>query len=242
MCGRYTVGDPRRCIAEFSVLEKQPALEPRYNIAPSQGVWVIRRVAPGGERRLDLLRWGLIAPGAKRPGGVVMARAESVASRTPFTSAFRSRRCLLMADGFYEWRRTTKQSFPYYIHRPGNAPFAMAAIWEPALPAAGRTEMDSCAVITRPALPPVSNVHDRMPVILAPVHHDAWLDPGFSDVAALKAMLHENPSLDLVTVPVGPHVNSPANDDRDCTLPVAESDRHGEQFELFGATPTTARR
>jgi putative SOS response-associated peptidase YedK len=162
-----------------------------------------------------------------------MARAESVASRAPFTSAFRSRRCLLLADGFYEWKRTAKQSFPYHIHRPGHAPFALAAIWEPAIAAEGRSEMDSCAIITRPARSPVSEVHDRMPVMLATEHHEAWLDPAFSDVAALKAMLFEDPKIDLVTVAVGPHVNSPANDDPGCALAIEESDRHGEQLELF---------
>ena len=215
------------------MLEKQPALEPRFNIAPSQGVWVIRVLEPRGERRLDLLRWGLVTPGAKRPSGVVMARSESVANRASFASAFRSRRCLLLADGFYEWKRTTKQSFPYYIHRPENAPFTMAAIWEPATSVEGANDMDTCAIITRPARPPVSALHDRMPVILTPEHHDAWLDPAFSDVALLRAMLREDPKIDLVADAVSPHVNSPANDDPSCTLPVAERDRHGEQIELW---------
>jgi putative SOS response-associated peptidase YedK len=233
MCGRYTVGDPKRCIAEFSVIEKQPALEPRFNIAPSQGVWVIRKLEPGGDRRLDLLRWGFVVPESKRPSGVVMARAESVASRAPFTSAFRSRRCLFLADGFYEWKRTSKQSFPYFIHRPGNAPFAMAAVWEPAVHEAGKSPLDSCAIITRPARPPVAQLHDRMPVLLSPEHHEDWLDPSFSDVGALRAMLLEEPKIDLVAEAVGPRVNSPANDDPTCVVPIAEGDRHGEQIEMW---------
>src|SRR5258708_31060390 len=145
MCGRYTVGDLKRVLAEFSLVAKRPALEPRYNVAPSQGVWVMRKLETGGERRLDLLRWGFLAPQSKRPGGVVMARGESVAVRAPFVSAFQSRRCLLLADGFYEWRRTSKQSFPYHIHRPGNTPFTMAALWEPALPGSRDGELDTCA-------------------------------------------------------------------------------------------------
>src|SRR5712672_2928231 len=99
MCGRYSMGDPRRCLAEFSVLERRPALEPRYNIAPSQGVWVVRVLGTGHERRLDLLRWGLVRR-AGVAGGLAMVRSESLATRATFTAAFRSRRCLFLADGF----------------------------------------------------------------------------------------------------------------------------------------------
>src|SRR3954470_18289172 len=129
MCGRYSMSDPRRCIAEFSLLEKHPALEPRFNIAPSQGVWVVRMLGTGTERRLDLLRWGLVRAGKDAPGsatGLAMVRAESLATRASFGAAFRSRRCLLLADGFYEWRRAGKRSFPHHFRRPEGAPFVMA--------------------------------------------------------------------------------------------------------------------
>ena len=102
MCGRYSMSDPRRCIAEFSLLEKHPALEPRFNIASSQGVWVVRMLGTGAERRLDLLRWGLVRSKTSASGGLAMVRAESLATRASFGAAFRSRRCLLLADGFYE--------------------------------------------------------------------------------------------------------------------------------------------
>jgi putative SOS response-associated peptidase YedK len=239
MCGRYAMSDPRRCIAEFSLLEKHPALEPRYNIAPSQGVWVVRMLGTGADRRLDLLRWGLMLRGSKAPsrvGGIAMVRAESLA-RASFGSAFRSRRCLLLADGFYEWRRAGKRSFPYYLHRPAGAPFAMAGIWYPAPPAEGDGErtasLDSCAVITRPARPPVDAVHDRMPAILAAEHHARWLDPDFGDTGALTQMLGEDPGFLLETVAVGPRVNSPANDDPSCIAPATDAERRGEQFELW---------
>jgi putative SOS response-associated peptidase YedK len=238
MCGRYSMSDPRRCIAEFSLLEKHPALEPRYNIAPSQGVWVVRMLDTSEGRRLDLLRWGLVLGGSKgknRSAGVAMVRAESLA-RASFGSAFRSRRCLLLADGFYEWRRAGKRSFPYYMHRPEGAPFAMAGIWYPALAAAEPTApapIDSCAVITRPARPPVDAVHDRMPAILPAEHHERWLDPDFGDTAALAQMLSEDPGFTLETVQVGPRVNSPMNDDAGCVVPATDTERRGEQFELW---------
>ena len=108
------------------------------------------------------------------------------AERPSFPPFDRDAACSSLTDST-SGERTSKQSFPYFIHRPGNAPFAMAAIWEPALPAPGKSELDSCAIITRPARPPVSEIHDRMPVMLAPEHHDAWLDPAFSDVAVLRS-------------------------------------------------------
>ena len=227
------MGDPRRCLAEFSILEKQPALEPRFNIAPSQGVWVVRMLGTGHERRLDLLRWGLVRR-AGVAGGLAMVRSESLATRASFAAAFRSRRCLFLADGFYEWRRTGTRSFPYYVHRPGGVPFAMAGIWQPA-PPSGQNEqpIDACAVITRPALPPVDAVHDRMPAMLPIEQHDAWLDPDFDDVRALTSMLYADPGFALETTPVGPRVNSPANDDPSCTAPATEAERRGEQFELW---------
>ena len=248
------MSDPRRCIAEFSLLEKHPALEPRYNIAPSQGVWVVRMLGTGAERRLDLLRWGLVArsPKTSSSGGLAMVRAESLATRASFGAAFRSRRCLLLADGFYEWRRAGKRSFPHHFHRLGGEPFVMAGIWYPAagpveeekgLSAGGpkaapsntshRNPLDSCAVITRPAQPPVDAVHDRMPAILAPGHFDKWLDPDFDDTAVLTAMLQEKGDFVLESVQVGPRVNSPANDDPSCVVPATDAERSGEQFELW---------
>jgi len=238
MCGRYTMSDPRRSIAEFSILEKHPtlevnpaALEPRYNIAPSQGVWVIRTVNPGTGPRLDLLRWGLAR--ARRPaGGIAMVRVESLATRAPFAAAFRSRRCLFVADGFYEWRRAGQKSFPYYVRRPDRGLLTMAGIWQHAAPGTDRAPLDSCAIITRPARPPVDSLHDRMPAMIAPADHQAWLDPMFDDAAALGRMLEADP-VPLETLQVSSRVNTPANDDPSCTDPATEAERRGEQFELW---------
>jgi putative SOS response-associated peptidase YedK len=162
---------------------------------------------------------------------VVMVRGESLSKRPPFAEAFRRRRCLLIADGFYEWRRAGRQSFPYYFARPDGAPFAIAAIWETAPPDAGT--LDACALITRPALAPVDAVHNRMPVLLAPVHRDRWLDPTFDDVAALDEMLRAPPGFALESHAVSTRVNAPVNDDEGCTAPIEEKEQHGEQFELF---------
>jgi putative SOS response-associated peptidase YedK len=233
MCGRYTLRDPRRALAEFSILEKTPALEPRFNVAPSQGVWAVRVVDASRHAELDMLRWGLTGKPATGSPNVVMLRGEGLGKRPPFAEAFRQRRCLLVADGFYEWRRAGQKSFPYYFARPDGAPFAIAAIWEGAESQGGK--LDACALITRPAVAPVDAVHHRMPALLAPEHRDRWLDPSFTDVAALNAMLADSPGFALVAHPVSTRVNSPANDDDGCTAPIEESELRGEQFELFAA-------
>jgi putative SOS response-associated peptidase YedK len=233
MCGRYTIRDPRRALAEFSILEKAPALEPRFNVAPSQGVWAVRLVGDAREPALDLLCWGISGkPSASSSAAVVMVRSEGLAKRPPFAEAFRRRRCLLVADGFYEWRRAGRQSFPYYFARPDAGPFGIAAIWEPAAPEQGRP-LDTCALITRPALAPVDAVHQRMPVLLATAHRERWLDPAFDDVEELNRMLRDPPGFVLQARPVSPRVNSPANDDEACTDPIEEREQRGEQFELF---------
>jgi putative SOS response-associated peptidase YedK len=236
MCGRYTVRDPGRCLAEFSILENPAALEPRFNIAPSQGIWAVRIVPPDRDRRLHLLRWGFAFPRQGAWKETAMARAETVVMKSAFADAFASRRCLLLADGFYEWRRIGDQSSAYYVHRPGGAPFAMAGIWQPAPKsahdAAALPPLDGCAVITRPARPPVATFHDRMPALIAARHHAAWLDPG-ADRSVLREMLFAEPELDLLAIPVGPRVNSPANDDDGCIAPVSETSRYPEQLALF---------
>jgi putative SOS response-associated peptidase YedK len=160
-----------------------------------------------------------------------MVRSEGLGKRPPYAESFRKRRCLLVADGFYEWRKAGRQSFPYYFARPNGAPFAIAALWEPCAKESGK--LDTCALITRPALAPVDAVHHRMPVLMATAHRGKWLDPDFDDVSALTAMLADPPEFSLLARPVSPRVNSPANDDEGCTAPIEESDQHGEQFELF---------
>jgi putative SOS response-associated peptidase YedK len=227
------MSDPERILAEFSILEK-PRLEPRYNVAPSQRVWAVRILPPSTERELAPMTWGLSPPGdANSHRIVVMARAETIAERAPFATAFRSRRCLLLADGFYEWKRAGKRSFPYYIRRRDHGSLAMAALWQPRSPHEVGAEADACAIITRPARPPVRDVHHRMPALLARKHHGAWLDPTFSEPNALTRMLDDDDDAELVAVPVSGRVNSPAHDDAGCIEPGPEPSLPPRQFELW---------
>jgi putative SOS response-associated peptidase YedK len=240
MCGRYTLRDPHRCFAEFSILENPAALEPRYNIAPSQGVWAVRIVPPSSRAELHLLRWGFELNRQGAASETVMARAETLLARSSFGDAIAMRRCLLLADGFYEWQRAGGQSTPHYLQRPGGAPFAMAGIWQPASArtlhlAEGAIAADGCAVITRPARAPLDAIHDRMPALLAPRHHHAWLDPQLTDRSELAQMLFGDPGIELDMATVGPRVNSPANDDADCLLPASDGERAPAQLALFSA-------
>jgi putative SOS response-associated peptidase YedK len=209
MCGRYSLRHPERAFSEFSVLERSPGFEPRFNIAPTQLVPVVRVPQPDAGRKLDSLKWGLSSPRGGRP--VIMVRLESL-GKGAFDGAFRGRRCILVADGFYEWEDRDKRRIPHFIHRTNDAPLALAGIWQPGDP-------DTCAVITKPAVAPVLDLHDRMPATIAPADYDRWLDPSFADREALSALASSDIGMDLVVTEVGPHVNSARNDDPQCIEP-----------------------
>jgi len=244
MCGRYTLADPSRAFSEFSILEKAPSLDPRYNIAPAQLVSVIRIVPPERERRVDRLRWGLVPPWASDTArrargeaqsstGFINARVESVATKPAFARAFRERRCIFVADGFYEWKRVDRRKIPHFIRRPDGGPFAIAGLWEPRAAALGH-DADGCALITRPSLPPVDSLHDRMPVVLDPRDVETWLDPEVRDVTRLRQVLARGDDVELVLSAVGPRVNSPANDDPGCIAPLSDAELgRNEQRRLF---------
>jgi putative SOS response-associated peptidase YedK len=237
MCGRYTVTDPAACLAEWSLIERHPVLEPRYNVAPSDPVPIVRLVAPDTSPQVDLLRWGLIPWWGEKlraraavPTGFIMARAESVASKSPFAAAFRERRCLFVADGFYEWRTFGKRRLPYYVQRQAGRPFTIAGIWEPGKEGGP----DTCALITRSALFPIDALHDRMPAVIEKADRAAWLDPKESDVEKLRGLL-TRATPDFACFPVSPRVNATANDDPSCVVPVPEAPLPAEQLDLWPA-------
>lgn len=224
MCGRYTITDPERFFAEFSILVKRPSLEPRYNVAPNQLVAAIRIVPPERAARIDMLVWGLVPAWVtdrekRSAAGLINARIETVATKPSFAASFRDRRCVLVADGFYEWKKSEKRKLPYLIRARDAGPLAIAGVWEPVATAIGRPA-DSCAIITRPAVPPVDSLHDRMPAILDPADVQTWLDPEMHDVDGLKALLGRAP-VDFDLLPVSTRVNSPANDDAECIEPAS---------------------
>jgi putative SOS response-associated peptidase YedK len=218
MCGRTALTANPEDLREAFGLDQPPTLVPHYNVPPSQPVAVLRAPTGSPQRRIELLRWGLVPPwagSAKVAHKLALARAESITTTPAFRSAVLKRRCLVVVDGFFEWRRDGKRpSDPFFIRRPDRAPFALAGVWERWVARDGEV-VESCAIITQPSRPPVDAVHDRMPLVLEREAWDLWLDPALTGAAALAPLL-EPRTPKLVSYPVSPYVNDPRHDDPQC--------------------------
>jgi putative SOS response-associated peptidase YedK len=221
MCGRYTLASPTERLAEeFGFDGTSVELAPNYNVAPTQRVAAV--LEEGGQRRLEVLRWGLIPPWADDPGigsRMINARSETAPGKPSFRRAFRERRCVIPADGFYEWQRTNGAKQPYYIHMEDGRPFAFAGLWE-SWSKGGEGEVRTCTILTTGANALVGEVHDRMPVILAHDAYDVWLDPD-SERDELTGLLAPYPEDEMEAYPVSRFVNSPSNNDPRCIEPAA---------------------
>jgi putative SOS response-associated peptidase YedK len=218
MCGRFVIELAPDLVATFFGLAETPVLPPRYNIAPSQPVPVIRQ-QPDGSRHLVPLRWGLVTAWAKEPGaGLINARAETVDAKPSFRRAFRERRCIIPASGFYEWQKGEQGKVPYYIRMADGAPMPFAGIWECWKAPDGQV-LESCAILTTTANATVSAIHERMPVILPPAAIARWLDPVLHDAERLAALLAPCPPERIEAYPVATLVNRPANDSPACIEP-----------------------
>ncbi len=223
MCGRFTLSTPAQTLQKLFDLPEVPELPPRYNIAPSEMLATVRLPEGKPSRGLAGLRWGLIPPWATDPdvgNRMINARAETVATSPAFRGAFRRRRCLIPADGFYEWQRQGRYKQPFYLHMRDGSPFAFAGLWEHWKGPEGQV-IESCTLITTEPSELVRPVHNRMPVILDPDDYALWLDPGMNDVEPLKALLRPYPPEQMEAYPVSQMVNSPANDDPACIAPLA---------------------
>jgi putative SOS response-associated peptidase YedK len=221
VCGRYTLSTPADLVAELFELETTPELAPRYNIAPSQEAAVVRKSADG--RRLDLLRWGLIpfwAKDAKIGYRTINARSETAAAKPAFRAAFRRRRCLVVADGFYEWARRGDSKQPYHFRLAGSGPMAFAGLWESWNDPEGGP-LESFTILTTEANSLVAQAHPRMPVILPPGSHRSWLSDAVTAPEALQPMLVPYPAAEMEGFAVSTRVNSPRNDSAECVEPVA---------------------
>jgi putative SOS response-associated peptidase YedK len=221
MCGRYSLTTPVEALRSLFHFEQRPNLGPRYNIAPTQDAPVV--IEDNG-RRLVTMRWGLVPFFAKDPGignRLINARSETAARLPAFRAAFRRRRCLVPADGFYEWRKDGKTKQPFRIVRKDHGPFAMAGLWERWDRDGGEGELLSFTILTTDANALVAPLHDRMPVILPEAGHAAWLDPA-EDAAPL---LVPHAGDDLEAYPVARHVGNPRHDDPTCIEPLPDAGR-----------------
>jgi putative SOS response-associated peptidase YedK len=223
MCGRFVSSSPPDEIAAYFSAEEYPEqlIEPSWNVAPTDDVYVV--LENGGVRRVARRRWGLVpfwASDLKVGNRMINARAESLSGSKAFKRAFAKRRCLVPADGFYEWQRVPgrKAKQPYYVHRPDDEPYAFAGLWELWRPkdtdgneVEGEEPVRSATIITTEANEEMSRIHDRMPVILPPSAWDAWLDPDNDDLDTLGQLLVPAPPSVTVLRPVGTQVSNVRN-------------------------------
>jgi putative SOS response-associated peptidase YedK len=219
MCGRYRLSRRKEILAEYFDAGEDVDWAPRYNVAPSQDVPVIRQDATTPVRSASLMRWGLIpwwAKDAKAGFKMINARAESVAEKPAFREPLQSRRCLIPADGFYEWAKEGNAKSPYCFARADDAVFAFAGLWDRWKSPDGEL-LHSCSIITTTANALVRGIHDRMPVILERENYDLWLDPGFDKTEPLLDFLKPFRPESMRSWRVSTRVNSVLNDDAGCS-------------------------
>lgn len=194
---------------------------PHYNIAPSQEVVTVRQPLDQPVRRLSFMRWGLVPHWAKEikvEYKNINARAETAATTPAFRDAFKSQRCLIPADGFYEWQKSESGKQPYMFEVGNGETFAFAGLWDK-WPQPDGKSIPTCAILTTRPNSITAPVHDRMPVILNPEAYDLWLDPAFKNAEELTAMLQPYDSARMRCYPVSARVNDPKNDDLECARP-----------------------
>jgi putative SOS response-associated peptidase YedK len=219
MCARYTLRSPADLLAERFGLPQTPDVQPRFNIAPSQLIPVIGAKAGGNGRGLAMFKWGFIPHWAQADAGTkpVNARAETIATTPMFSESFRRRRCIVPADGFYEWKTVNKKKMPVHFQLKNRSLFGFAGVWDVWNGPAGK--VFTVAIVTTKPNELTATVHDRMPVILARDDEAVWLDPAVEDVARLQPMLKPYPAEAMEATPVNPALNKPSFEGPDCLTP-----------------------
>jgi putative SOS response-associated peptidase YedK len=220
MCGRFTLHTQESRIREAFDLEHTESLglTPRYNIAPSQDIPIIRDTESGKE--MIPAKWGLV-PGwskeSKTKYSTINARIESVAEKPTYRTPFKRRRCLIPADGFYEWKVVNGHKIPHHIRMRDSSVFAFAGLWDHW--EGEDSSIESCTIIVMPANEVMKPIHERMPAIIAPAHYDLWLDSRMNDKDEIMQYLTSAQSSQLTAYPVSTRVNSPKNNDEQCIRP-----------------------
>jgi putative SOS response-associated peptidase YedK len=223
VCGRYRLSRRKQIVEEyFDSVSGEEDWAPRYNVAPTQSVPVIRQNPKEPIRELALMGWGLIPSWAKDPSvaaKMINARSETAGTKPAFRDALKSRRCLIPADGFYEWKKIGSAKQPYCFEVNEGELFAFAGLWDRWKDASGKT-LETCSILTTVPNAVTSPVHDRMPVILDPDTYDLWLDPGMTKVEAAAELLKPYDARAMRCYPVSTRINHVANDDEECSAPV----------------------
>ncbi len=224
MCGRFTLQTPNESLSKLFDGLRFPKLSPRYNIAPTQNVVSVRQSITGNNE-VAMLRWGLVpfwAKDLKAGARMINARSETAATKPSFRAAFKSRRCLVVADGFYEWKKVGKEKQPYYITRVDSQPFCLAGLWESwSDKEADPRELpvETCTILTIQANAMMAPLHDRMPVFLGREQQQLWLDIEFRDREKLEETLVPCPDDWLQATAVNKVVNKATNEQPECIEP-----------------------
>jgi putative SOS response-associated peptidase YedK len=233
MCGRYRVSRRKQIIEEhFDAADWQDDWSPRYNIAPTQPIPVIRQHSKEPIRQIATMRWGLIPSWAKDTSGaarMINARSETASTKPAFRDPLKFRRCLIPSDAFYEWKRNGGSKQPYCFEINDGELFAFAGLWDGWRNAEGQW-IKTCSILTTTPNAVTSTVHDRMPVIVHPDSYDLWLDPGMTDVAAASELLKPYDARFMRCYPVSTRINHVANDDEECSRPVEIAEAQNQLF------------
>jgi putative SOS response-associated peptidase YedK len=229
MCGRFVITSPPEALRQIFGYSDQPNFPPRFNISPTQPIPVI--IIENGNRHFRLMRWGLLPAWVKDPRKfalLINARAETVREKPAFKNAIKRRRCLIPADGYYEWQASGPRTRPCFIHRRDGTPIGLAGLAETWIGPNGE-ELDTVAIVTAPASADLAVLHHRVPVTIAPDDFERWLDCGAQDVDAVMSLLRAPDEGEFVWHEVSTRVNHVANDDAQLILPITAEQREAEE-------------
>jgi putative SOS response-associated peptidase YedK len=229
MCGRFVITSPPAALRQIFGYLDQPNFPPRHNVAPTQPIPVV--IVEHGIRHFRLMRWGLLPAWVKDPGKftlLINARSETVAEKPAFKNAIKRRRCLIPADGYYEWQGSEKPRRPYFIYRRDRAPIGLAGLAETWVGPNGE-ELDTVAIVTAPASADLRVLHQRVPVTIAPGDFERWLDCSDDSAETVMALLTAPAEGEFAWHEISARVNRVANDDAQLILPISAEERAAEQ-------------